>query len=305
MKKRLNWKYVGGFPKIESRIWKNVGFAQAGNITTLLYSYAPLYLFSGIGVGTLTALNFAQQIAGIPTNLITNQVSAVAGIKFNELYAAKEEPEMNHIYLTTTNFLQFVLMPLSVLLFLHADQVVTVLFKRGAFGRDSVRQSALFLKYLGLLLPMLAINTMGARMLMAAHRIKESFWFQVIINLTLVVLIFVGVRQFQVMGYLMAMLLIYFLSTLFHYYLFLSLLPFVQYAAVLNSFFRLLALNACIGAVVYGLAVLVLPVSTGPVVDLLFAGILQAGILLVLNRFFTIDEELLGYTRKLMRFYKK
>ncbi|HZK64014.1 MAG TPA: lipid II flippase MurJ [Puia sp.] len=296
MKKRLNWRYFDGLPKVEKRIWKNVGFAQAGNITTMLYSYAPMYLFSGVSIGTITALNFAQQIAGIPTTLVTNQVSAVSGIKFNELYTRKNHGKMNEIYLTTTNFLQFILMPVSILLFLHAEEVVTILFKRGAFDSQSVLQSALFLKYLGLLLPMLAINTMGARMLMATHRIKESFWFQIVMNVTLVILIFVGVREFQIMGYLLAMLTIYFLSTLFQYYLFRSILPFVRYAGVLESFFKLLLLNACVGAVVYGAGFL-LPGNVGPVVNVLFAGTLHVGLLLMLNSALKIDQELLNYTR--------
>ncbi|MFI5194128.1 MAG: lipid II flippase MurJ, partial [Chitinophagales bacterium] len=203
---------------------------------------------------------------------------------------------MNEIYLTTTNFLQFILMPVSILLFLHAEEVVTILFKRGAFDSQSVLQSALFLKYLGLLLPMLAINTMGARMLMATHRIKESFWFQIVMNVTLVILIFVGVREFQIMGYLLAMLTIYFLSTLFQYYLFRSILPFIRYARVLESFFKLLLLNVCVGVVVYGAAFL-LPGNAGPVINVLFAGALHVGLLLVLNSALKIDQELLNYTQ--------
>jgi putative peptidoglycan lipid II flippase len=304
MKNRLKWKYFIGLPKIEKRIWKNIGFAQAGNITTTLYSYAPIYLFSGINIGTITALSFAQQIAGIPTNLVTNQVSAVTGIKFNELYTGGNNRKMNEIYLTTTDFLQFILMPMSVMLFLYAEEVVTVLFKRGAFDHQSVLQSALFLKYLGLLLPMLAINTMGARMMMATHHVRESSWFQIITNIILVILIFIGVRQFQVMGYLMAMLIIYFLSTVAQYYLFRSILPFVAYVDVLRSFFKLLILNLCIGAIVYTVVTLLLPANAGPVMVLLVAGTLYVCILLVMNNLIKINQEFLNYTHRLMRMYK-
>jgi peptidoglycan biosynthesis protein MviN/MurJ (putative lipid II flippase) len=305
MKKKLNWKFFDGFPRIEKRIWKNIGFAQAGNITTTLYSYAPMYLFSGVNIGTITALSFAQQVAGIPTNLITNQVSAVSGIKFNELNTSNNRIRMSDIYLKTTDFLQFILIPMSVLLFLYSEETITVLFKRGAFNHQSVIQSALFLKYLGLLLPMLAINTMGARMLMATHHVKEGFWFQVSFNVVLVVLIFAGVRQFQIMGYLWAMLIIYLLSTFMQYYLFRYILPFVKYTEVLKSFFKLIILNIGIGAIVYTITGIVLKDRMGSAVTLLFSGLLYLGILLKLNSFLKINDELVGYTHRFVPFYKK
>jgi putative peptidoglycan lipid II flippase len=304
MSNRLHWKYFNGLPRIDKRIWGNIGFAQAGNITTTLYSYAPMYLFSGVNIGTITALSFAQQIAGIPTNLFTNQVSAVTGIKFNELNTGGNLRKMNDVYLTTTNFLQFILMPMSVLLFLYSEDVVTVLFKRGAFNHQSVLQSALFLKYLGLLLPFLAINTMGARMLMATHRVKESFWFQIIVNVTLVILIFIGVRQFQIMGYLWAMLSIYLLSTVFQYFLFRSILPFVRYVEVLKSFFKLAILNVCIGVLVYSITDIIFKHEMVPGFIILFSGTLFIGILLILNNFLKINQELLNYTHRVIHFRK-
>ena len=93
MKKRLHWNFEFKWFKVDARIWKNIGFAQAGNITSSLTVYAPLYLLSGFNAGIITSLNFAHQISFMPTNLVTNQFSAVAGIKFNELHAQQNHPD--------------------------------------------------------------------------------------------------------------------------------------------------------------------------------------------------------------------
>lgn len=300
MKKQLGWKFsrVGG--KIGKRIWKNIGFAQAGNITTLLYSYAPIYLFSGVNPGTITALSFAQQIAGMPTNLISNQVSSVAGIKLNELYARHQVKKMDDIYFGSTDFLLFVLIPMSTLLFLFPREVVLLLFKRGAFDLHSVERCALFLKYLGLLLPMLAINTLGARVFMATHKIKQAFWYQIVLNLVMVAFIYTGVRAFDIYGYLWAMLLIYLLSTWLQLYLFRALFPGIDYTRILRSFIKLVVLNASIGAIVYNLVVFLVP-GPAPLARLLLGTTVYLVILLAMNRILKLNSELLRFTQKLLR----
>ncbi|HEV2481833.1 MAG TPA: lipid II flippase MurJ [Puia sp.] len=300
MKRQLNWNFSSVKGKIGKRIWKNIGFAQAGNITTTLYSYAPMYLFSGVNVGTITALSFAQQIAGMPTTLITNQVSTVAGIKLNELHALGEAKKMDEIFFTSTDFLLFILMPMSVLLFLFPREVVLLLFKRGAFDLQSVTRCALFLKYLGLLLPMLAINTLGARLFMATHKVKHAFWYQIVLNLFLVVLIYTGVKLFDVYGYLWAMLFIYLLSTLLQYYLFRAWFRNIDYARVLVSFFKLLVLNAVIGSIVHFLVRFLIP-GQGAIVTLLFGSFAYLIILLLTNSLFRLNSELLDLTHRILR----
>ena len=109
MAKKLSWNFRFARTNIESRIWRNIGFAQAGNITSSLSTYAPLYLLSGFSAGIVTSLNFAQQISSLPTHLITNQFSSITGIKFNEQYARGEYFELNKTFMATSGFLLFVL----------------------------------------------------------------------------------------------------------------------------------------------------------------------------------------------------
>ena len=150
LKKRLHWNFGFQWVKVDRKVWRNIVFAQAGNITSSFTVYAPLYLLSGFSAGIITSLNFANQIAFLPTNLVTNQFSAITGIKFNELYAQRNLERLNEIFLTTASFLIFLLTPVSGIFLLFSNEIVSVLFQRGAFGENGVSFTAQFLQFLGL-----------------------------------------------------------------------------------------------------------------------------------------------------------
>jgi putative peptidoglycan lipid II flippase len=251
MKKKLHWDFGLVKLRIDNRIWKNIGFAQAGNITSSLTSYFPLYLLSAFSPGVISALNFAQQISSLPTVLITNQFSSVAGIKFNELYARKQFDELNQTFLSTANFLLFILVPISGLFFIFSSEIVTILLKRGAFSNEAVSNTSLFLRWLGLLAPTLVINTLFARLFMASHKILESFRYQVVFNLVLLGCIYASVRQFGPIGYPVTWVSAYTLNVLFCYLLEKRYFNLISYSLVLKNFLLIVIVNALVGLVVY------------------------------------------------------
>lgn len=246
MVKNLSWNFRFVRTKIERRIWKNIGFAQAGNITSSLCTYTPLYLLSGYSAGIITSLNFAQQISSLPTHLITNQFSSVTGIKFNEQYAQSNYTELNRTFLSTTGFLLFILFPVSGIMFLFSNEIVSLLLERGAFGEKSVAETALFLKYLGFLAPLLAINALFSRLFMAAHKIAEAFWYQVFFNFVLIGSLFFAINTYGVIGYPLTVVSIYFINVFICYFLAKKYFNAVHYQEVLVSFFKAAILNICI-----------------------------------------------------------
>ncbi|HEY4154456.1 MAG TPA: lipid II flippase MurJ [Puia sp.] len=251
MKKRLNWTFGFHRLKIEKRIWKNIAFAQAGNITSSLSAYAPLYLLSGFNGGIITSLNFAQQISSLPTTLITNQFSAVAGIKFNESYAGKDFGKLNSTFLSTANFLMFILFPVAGIFFLFPSQIVSILLEHGAFGKQGVAYTSLFLQYLGLLLPMLVINTLFARLFMASHKIMESFWYQVCFNIVLIATLYLSIHRFGFAAYPITLVCVHVLNILGCYFLEKKYFGTIQYAQVLKNMLMLLVVNGVVGAGIY------------------------------------------------------
>lgn len=243
MRKRIRWNFSFKWVRIERRIWRNIGFAQLGNISTSVSSYLPLYLLSGFTAGVITSLNYAQQVASIPTTLITNQFSAIAGIKFNELTAKKDPGGLNRYFLDVSNFLIFILVPITCISFLYSDEIFSILYHRGAFGADSVNNSAHFFRYLIILLPMLAVNTLVARLFMASYLIKQAFWYQITLNTVLIVFIYIGIRAIGIEGYFISLVSVYVLSTVLQTYMLKRFLSYIDYHVMLKKFLAVLVIN--------------------------------------------------------------
>lgn len=243
MKRRLNWNFSFSFYKIERNIFKNIIFAQAGNITSALSAYIPIYLLSGFGAGIITSLTYGQRTADMPGQLITTQFSSVVGIKFNELYAKHDFERLNEIFLSTLKFLLFILSPISALIFLYSEEIITIFFKRGAFDMDSVNASAQFLKYFGLLLPFLAVNVMVSRLFMAGQKIKQAFGYQIIFNVILIIFIFFGIRHWGVIGYPISLIALHIFNVFMCYFLLKMLFPMIVYTDILMVFIKILLIN--------------------------------------------------------------
>ena len=137
----------------------------------------------------------------------------------------------------------FVLTPLSFLIFNYSEQVVTILYERGAFHGDSVHATSEFLKLFALLLPLLAIVTNASRLYMAGQVLKYSCYYQIISNVTLIVLIFFGIRQFGILGFPLALLAINVLNVLVVELYVRKLFPFIRYKYVLIYLVKNIVLN--------------------------------------------------------------
>ncbi|MBA2250693.1 MAG: polysaccharide biosynthesis C-terminal domain-containing protein [Chitinophagaceae bacterium] len=251
MIKYLNWKFHFKKPLRSKRIWSNLGFAQLGNLASSLSLYAPIYILSGFSAGIITALSFAQQISSLPATLIIYQFSSVVGIKFNELYAEKKYKEINTIFLSTANFLIFIVLPISGLCFLFSDQIIIILLKRGKFDETGIAYASLFLKYLVLLLPFIVINTLFARLFMASHKIKEAFWYQTISNVLLIGAMYFSIHKFGIIGYPASILGMYLLNTIFCYFLEKKYFKIINYKKVLVNLSVFSAINLIIATLIY------------------------------------------------------
>jgi peptidoglycan biosynthesis protein MviN/MurJ (putative lipid II flippase) len=247
----LKWRFAFKVVKVGSKNVKNIFYSLTGEITTTLAVFVPAYLLSGFGLGIISALNYGQRVANLPDLLITGQFSSVAGIKFNELYSRKELKQLNNIFVSSAKTLIFILVPASFIIFICSNEIVTVLFKRGAFNENSVKLSALFLKYLALLLPMLAVNTLIARLFMAGQKLKQGFWFQILLNITLITIMYFAVKSIGVIGYPLSLLCVHAFNVLIAYFFLRWLFPTIQYKEVLIYLAKIILLNVIVFFMVY------------------------------------------------------
>jgi peptidoglycan biosynthesis protein MviN/MurJ (putative lipid II flippase) len=296
--KKIHWNFRFVKVSLGKKVIHNMFYAQAGNITSLFAAYAPLYFLSGFNVGLITAMNYGRSTSEIPANLITTQISSVSGIKFNELYVRKDFIGLNQKFIATTNFLLFILMPISGIFFLYSDEIITILFKRGAFDVKSVKMSAIFFKYLGLLLPCMAVNTMCARLFMATQKIRESFFYQIIFNIILFILYLILIYYYDIYGYMIAIISIYFLNIFIVYFLCKFMFEMIHYQDIIWAFLKLLFTN---GMIICVLLLLNPCFGNKSLLRIAIGGCIYFGLILMLNYLFVLNKEFLEYCKILLR----
>lgn len=250
MKSLLGWDFSPRWVRPGRRVLHNILFSQAGNMATMLSSYVPLFLLSGFSAGVLTALNYGQRLAAIPVLMIMTQVSAVAGIKLNEVHARGDWEGVDRTFCRAARLLVFVLLPLSAYVFVYSREIVAVLFQRGAFDEHAVDNTAAFLGWFVLNLPFLAINTIVARLFMASQKIRQAFWYQVVMNLLLVGLTVVLLRRLGAIGYPVAQLVLGLANVLLLYWLMKYLFPAIPYGRLLKDLARMILFNSVAAACV-------------------------------------------------------
>lgn len=250
MKKNIKWNFSLKFIKFSSKIKKNIIYAQAGNLASVLGSFAPIYILSSFGSGIITSLSYGQKTANIPNDFITSQFTAISGIRYNELFAQKNFSRLNMVFSETAKFLIFIMVPISVLGYIFSEDIIHILFQRGKFDLYSAKNSALFMKYLVLTLPFVALNGIAARLYMAAQLINYSFWYQIFANLLLIFMVWFGIKNYGSIGFPYALIAQNILNIIAIYFFLKYLLPIINYGKIILYFLLIIFLNVALGFII-------------------------------------------------------
>jgi putative peptidoglycan lipid II flippase len=288
MRKSLEWNFSMKIVPVKKNTWKNIFFAQCGNAATFFSSYFQNFTLSGLPTGNITTYNYSQKISEMPNSLLTTQMSSVAGIKYNELAAASRFEELNKVYLITTKLLLFLLTPISFIISYFSEEIVAILYQRGSFQVESISSAASFLRILIFLLPLSAIITNSSRIYMATQIVKFTFYYQIVANLVLVLLIFLGVKFYGVVGLPIAIVSMNVVNIFIVQLFMKALLKYIDYSSVL----KYLAKVIIVSAIAFSISILIAQTLNISGILLVFlVSILSATFMMLISFVFDINRE--------------
>ncbi|MGB4845455.1 MAG: lipid II flippase MurJ, partial [Ferruginibacter sp.] len=249
----------------------------------------PLYLLSGFGSGIISVMNYGKNIADIPNTLVTTQFTNVSGIKLNEEVARQDHTAMNDTFLRTSKLLVFILVPLGFYLFVFAAPVVKLFYQSSHFDAVAVKESAVFLQLLAVSIFSVGVNSMVTRVFIALQAIRQAFFYQLILNILLIAVIWACTRQYGAYGYPYGIIIVNVVNFFGMYFICKKLAPSIHYAAVLKYTGLIVLINAAIACGLYfASAYLNLPVLP----SVIFGFLMYLIILLLLNKKFKLNTEL-------------
>lgn len=251
LKNKLSWTLSFSFTHVNKNIVNNIVYSESGNISTALAGYIPLYIISGFSTGFVTALNYGKQVADLINILFATQIASVSSIKLNELYAKNEFKQFNETFIKTSQLVIFILLPISFVIALFSQEILIILFKRGAFSASSVLQSSIFLRYFTLSICLIGLDLVASRAILASQKIKYAFWYQISMNIIQIFALFALKPFFQERSIPLALLIKYVINFFTLNFLFLKTIPFLEYFRVNYYYFVILVINGGIALIIF------------------------------------------------------
>ena len=231
-------------------VWGNIGLMQVNILPIWIRNTIALYLLSGLGNGIITAVNLGQQVSAIPELLIISQLISVASIKFNDLYAKKNNSELNAIFIKVCKWGIHITMFISFCSILFSSEITGILYGKSNVGAISLKNIEIVFCFSIACLSVKFIASICTNIITAAQRVRATFFMSVITHSIVTVAIYFLIHNYGLIGYLIGVNLHFYLFFLFFYILLKKSLPYIEYNRVLILFFINLLNNVIVFALV-------------------------------------------------------
>jgi len=150
---RLGFRYQ---PVVD---WHDPGLAQVGRlivpvlITTVLVQFQDFldrFLASHLAEGSISALNYAVKVNSLPYGVVGAAISTVLYPSLAEHAADAEIPALRRTVTAGMRTMAFVLLPMALGLWVFREEIVKIIFERGAFDLRATAATAYALQFYSL-----------------------------------------------------------------------------------------------------------------------------------------------------------
>ncbi len=208
MIKMLGFRFSFRAYHLDSILRKNMFYVVISQVSSILSQYIAAYLISGQSEGVYTALSYSDRIYGIFSQVFAGQIATVLGINMIEMYAKSQYEKLNEQYLKYLKVSMTVVLPICFIMAAQAPQVISVLFERGSFTSSSVQLTSIFFRYTILIVPLLLLDSLIVRLIIARQIMRISFIWNVISKLLTCIVIYIIVEHVGFAYYGLGLLLV-------------------------------------------------------------------------------------------------
>jgi putative peptidoglycan lipid II flippase len=194
----------------------------------VLQQYAPMvaaaFLMSGTGVvsqsiaamlspGDVSALSYGNKITSLILGIGALAVSSAVMPHFSRMAAMEDWSGLRHTLLTYSRWLLVGTLPVTVALIYYSEPVVAIVFQRGAFSAEDTHLVGQIQAMYLLQVPLYVASIIFARLISALKATYLFMWGNAI-NLSMcIILTYVLMQMFGILGVALATSLMYCIST--------------------------------------------------------------------------------------------
>lgn len=108
-----------------------------GSSVMSLNSFVDRYLASYLQEGSISALNYADKLNGLVYGIFSASISAVIYPYLSRFFSSSQQEEFKKYLILSINSLILIMIPITFGVFILSNEIVQVVYERGAFNRKS------------------------------------------------------------------------------------------------------------------------------------------------------------------------
>jgi putative peptidoglycan lipid II flippase len=139
-------------------------YAAAGLVTNFA-SFFFDYMATGLGVGVLTAVTYAQRVYAMPLALVITPFLDVVRVRLAEYRATGNMAAFQRLYNRLAHITIYIALPMGAVLFTFAHDIIAMLFQRGSLSVKEVEIAAASLQVMACSVPLTCFFTLNGRVI--------------------------------------------------------------------------------------------------------------------------------------------
>lgn len=184
------------------------------NVVTNSATFFCDYMASGLGLGVVTSLAYAQRIFLLPLTVFLHPLVEISRTKFAQFQSHSDSTSLNSYYNNLMRFSLYFSVPLSALYIVFSEEIISAMFQGGAFQAENVLIAASCLNMYAWTIPLASVFMINGRACESYQRLLWPSIFGSIGNILAIIATYVLVSKLGFIGIPLAKLvvdLIYFL----------------------------------------------------------------------------------------------
>ena len=180
-------KWDGLSPKLR-QIIKEFGPLAFGSLLLTSNVIIDQAMAAMLGPGNVSALGFGNRITEVLVGLGTAALATAIFPYFSTMVAKRQWEQIRHTLATYARLLAYVTVPITIILLVFSNEIISLLFERGEFSNEDTQLVGAVQFYYALQIPFHVIAMLAVRLISALQMNRILMWGTVIslvLNVTL------------------------------------------------------------------------------------------------------------------------